>query len=395
MMPRQLRVGIDGGSWSNARGYGRFTREIVRALGAGARHDYTLFLDRGARADALPPNVSVVRVPLRDAPSTAASADGYRRPLDLLRMSRAMARAAVDVLFFPSVYTFVPVLRRIPTIVGIHDTIPEQYPSLVFDTPRAQLFWRLKMALALRQSRLVLTVSSHARDSIVRALGVSPGRIRVTSEAPSPPFRRPAAHEISRDVFARYGFPASAPVLVYVGGIAPHKNLVRLVRAFGELTREQLLGNARLLLVGDFTSDAFLSAYPAVHEQVQQYGDRIAFAGRVDDDVLAVMLAAARALVLVSIEEGFGLPGIEAAACGTAVIATRQSALPEVLGDAAITVDPMNEEEIRAALRTVLLDPALARRLGDRAASRVRDLTWTASAARVADAFDELGGRPA
>lgn len=392
-MPNRARVGIDGGSWGNARGYGRFTRELVRALAGDARHSYSLFLDQHTPDDQVPDGVEVIRVPTRVPASVGASASGFRSPADMLRMSRAMRRASLDVLFFPSVYTFVPVLRRTPTLVGIHDVIAERYPGLVFSSARARLFWRAKVALALRQASLVLTVSAHARDGIVRMLGVPPARIRVTSEAPSSPFRLPVAGVARGDVFGRFGFPAGAPVVMYVGGIAPHKNLDRLVRVFGQVTAEPHLAHARLLIVGDFAADTFLSAFPDLERTVRRhYSDRIVFAGRVEDDALSGMLGAARALALVSIDEGFGLPGVEAAACGAAVIATRQSGLPEILGDAALIVDPLSDVDIGEALRRTILDAGFARALGARGAARVQGLSWRRSAADVADVFDELAG---
>jgi len=389
---RPLQVGIDAGTWSNQRGYGRFTREIVSALATLDRDQhYTLFLDRQTSPASVPPGVTVVTVPTRVSPSTAASAAGYRSPRDLLAMSRAIARTPLDILFFPSVYTYVPVLRRLPVVVGVHDVIAERFPDLVFPSRRARWFWRAKVALALRQARLVITVSDHARGGLERELGIPRSRIRVTNEAPAACFHPPTDPEAAAALRARLGVGRTAPLLVYVGGIAPHKNLLRLVRAFAALQRDAALADARLLLVGDHAGDVFHSAYEDLRALVARVcPGRAVFTGPLGDREVTTLLGTSRALVLVSFDEGFGLPGVEAAACGTAVIATRESALPEVLGDAAIYVDPGDEAAITEALGSVLHDDALARRLGERAQSRAAALSWRASATTLADAFDEL-----
>jgi len=395
-----LRVGIDGGTWSNRRGYGRFTREVVSALAELDRNQqYTLFLDQQTPPGSVPSGITVATVPTRVSPSTAAAADGYRSPRDLLSMARAIARAPIDVMFFPSVYTFVPVLRRrLPTVVGVHDVIAERFPDLVFPTRRARLFWRVKVALALRQASLVVTVSQHARDGVERVLGVPRGRIRLTSEAPAPCFRPPADPQEALALRARLGVGDSAPFVVYVGGIAPHKNLLRLVRAFATLTARAEHADARLVLVGDYAGDVFHSAFEDLRALIARVcPGRALFTGPLDDRDVATLLGTARALALVSFDEGFGLPGVEAAACGTAVIATRESALPEVLGDAAIYVDPNDEEAIVDALASVLGDESLARGLGERAQLRAAALSWRASAEVLADVFEELArgvGRP-
>src|SRR5690606_21919259 len=158
----RMRIGIDGSCWTNARGYGRFTRELVPALVAQApTHEFVCFCDPQALEafELSAPNVRMVEVPTAVAPTRAAAADGYRSPLDMLRFSLAVAREKLDVFFSPSVYTYFPLPPGLRAVVTIHDAITERFPELTLPTPRARLFWRLKVGLAIRQARLVLTVS--------------------------------------------------------------------------------------------------------------------------------------------------------------------------------------------------------------------------------------------
>jgi glycosyltransferase involved in cell wall biosynthesis len=385
-----MRIGIDGGTWNNRRGFGRFAHELVLALPDG-RHEYTLFLSPDADAAGIPSHVHIVRVPVTVAPAVAASADGWRSAADMWRMSRAMSTAPIDALLFPAVYTYVPVRRRLPVVVGIHDVIAERFPDLIFAGARARWFWRIKVALALRQATRVVTVSAHARDGIHRVLQVPLDRIRVLGEAPAAVFRRIDDPSLVREAFGRLGLSPEAPVMAYLGGLSPHKNLARLITAFSRIIRDRRHDDVRLVLVGDFERDVFYSSYPSLRDLVaRECPGHVIFAGRLEDEAVARLLNGVRALVLPSMDEGFGLPGVEAAACGAAVIATRESAVPEVLGDAALYIDPASEDEIHGALLRVLDDRELRLDLGRRAAIRVAALSWGAAAERLEGLFDEL-----
>jgi len=184
-----MRIGVDATCWANARGYGRFTREICAALVELAPQDeFVFFADPlSAKGFALAaPNVRLETVEQRSAPTQAASADGNRSPADMLRLSRAVARERLDVFFSPSVYTYFPLPPRLRALVTVHDTIAERFPELTLPSARARLFWRLKVRLALYQARLILTVSEYSAREIAEVLGVAREKIRVSGEAPAP-----------------------------------------------------------------------------------------------------------------------------------------------------------------------------------------------------------------
>ncbi|HWN81156.1 MAG TPA: glycosyltransferase, partial [Candidatus Udaeobacter sp.] len=221
-----MRIGVDATCWANGRGYGRFTREIVGAMVLEAPTDeFVCFLDERAAAEFTldAPNVVRVVVPQRISPTQAASAGGARSLSDMLRFTRAVWRVKPEVFFVPTVYTYFPLPPGLRAVTTIHDVIVERFPELTLPGWRARLFWKAKVALAIHQARLILTVSEFAAREIAQVLCAPRARLRVASEAPARayrPGRSPAA--IARAA-ERAGVPPGARWFVYVGGFNPHK----------------------------------------------------------------------------------------------------------------------------------------------------------------------------
>ncbi len=373
-----MKLGIDACCWSNRRGFGRFTRELIAHMVAEAGgHEVTLVVDRATADHWVPPERAQVEVVATvEAPTRAASARGARSPADLFRLSRAAARHAFDVFFFPAVYSFYPLLRRVPTVITFHDAIAERYGELVFPGRWPRLLWDVKTWLARRQADLILTVSGDARDEIVRCFG-DPSRVRVIGEAAGDQFRPVDDPESVRGVRRRYGLPEDVPLLLHVGGLSPHKNLRRLLEALEGLGPDRPW---HLALVGNDTG--FHTEIGAVRRDVRRRAlqDRVTLTGEVPDADLVALYSAATVLVLPSLAEGFGLPAVEAMACGLPVVASRRGSLPEVLAEAAVYFDPLAPSEIAAALTRVLGDGALRRRLRLQGLERARAFSWKAAA---------------
>lgn len=387
-------IGLDGGCWLNRRGYGRYAKNLLRAL---ARRDdgdrYVLFVDpETARQPDLPDRFEVVVVPTRVAPAQAASASGRRALGDLWRMGRAVARRSVDVFFFPSVYTYFPLPPRTRAVVAIHDVIAERHPKMVFARRRLELFWRLKVALAIRQARLILTVSDHSRDGILQHFGLRPEKVRVILEAPDPVFRPLSSPRDPTDLLPAAGLPRGCRYLLYVGGISPHKNLPLLVEAYRRLVADGGLDGLRLLLVGDYTGDVFYSAHEPLRAEIARHGldGRVCFTGFVPDEALVDLYNRAELLVLPSVEEGFGLPAFEAAACGTPVVASDTGPVGSLLGPAAWTFPPHDVRALTDGLRMLLQDPPRRRSMGDEGLRRVAAFSWDRAAAEAHALFREL-----
>ena len=185
-----MQIGIDANCWANRRGYGRFTRELLQAMLAADRHNtYWFFLDSDTQRQAvdIPSRVQQVIVPTSRAAVEAASADGSRSPRDLWAMSEAVRRhrPVLDVFYFPSVYTFYPLRIHTPVAVCIHDTIPERFPNLVFSNRKARFLWGLKVRWAVRQAKMILTVTQTSQRTISDHFGITSERIRVVPDAAS------------------------------------------------------------------------------------------------------------------------------------------------------------------------------------------------------------------
>jgi len=393
-----LRIGIDLASWINCRGFGRFTRELVKAL---VRRDsanrYVFFLDpESARADDLPAGAERVVVATREAPARAASADGSRSVSDLLKMSFAVMNEPLDLFFFPTNYTFFPIPKPIPVVVAIHDATTALHPELIFSNPRARLFWRAKEWLSIRQSRALVTVSENAKAAVVAHLGVAAERITVLPEAASSCFAPRALRAEDESRLLAIGASPLDGYILHVGGVSPHKNLARLVRAFARIAHDARHARLRLVLAGDTGGhDVFTSSLAEVSELVarESLAQRVVLTGYVDDDLLARLYNGASVLAFPSFNEGFGLPAVEAMASGTPVVASRAGSLPEVLGDAAIFFDPADDAALELALRDVLENADVRERLRAAGLARARHFSWDRAAGLLVDLFTRTAGR--
>lgn len=389
-----MQIGIDACCWSNRRGFGRFTRELLlEIIKNDTRNEYLFFVDSETAATAdFPESVTKIVVPTRVSPGTAASAEGRRSVPDLWAFSRSVLNHKLDMFFFPAVYSYFPILNRTKIIVTVHDVIAEHHPQLVFPNKKLRRFWTIKQKLAIWQSNLILTVSESSKEEIVKFFNVPASRVRVISEAAQPIFKKLEPGDQMRSALKRQGLRDKERFILYVGGISPHKNLARLIDAFAILSSDPELSGVKLVLVGDYKFDSFFSAYPSLSEKVNSLGlkDKIVFTGFVDDADLVQLYNAATVFVLPSLDEGFGLPAIEAMSCGTAVAASNRGSLPEVIGDSGAFFDPMCPKAISAVLKSVLSNPQLNQEMGDRGLERSKSYGWSRAASEALAVFQEL-----
>lgn len=388
---RRLRIGIDATCLGSGRGYGRFIRELLPPLILeDDRNEYVLFLDEHTRdeLDTLPARCVVPETTQSQA--DAASARGQRKVSDMWRMGRAVANERLDVMYFPSVYSFYPVPGQTPVAIAFHDIIPERYGSVVFPTRWNRLLWDTKVLLARRRARALVTVSEWSRRALFEHFGTPLDDIYVTLEAPSPVFR-PALDPATRQAWlAEQGLPADADYFLYVGGFNPHKNLTALIDSFAEVAKSR--PNLHLLLVGDFEGDVFHIDVASMRERIAAHSieQRVILPGFVPDEALRHLYSGALGLAIPSLEEGFGLPAVEAAACGTGCIATQNSPLPEVLSGAGIFIDPLDTEALTAALEAFASDEGMRRKFSAAAIERSGKLSWRATADATRSALVEI-----
>lgn len=381
---KTLRVAVDATCWHNRRGYGRHARALLRALVRLDRDaEYTLFVDSDQAAEPLPEECEA-RLLRASVPTVeAASADGHRTLRDMWRMSRALSASEFGVVLFPTIYSYVPVMGRARKLVMMHDVIAETFPKLTVPRLSARMFWNAKVAVGRMQANALITVSDYSRECILKRFGGDPSRIRVVGEAADPVFRRlecPAPTARLKEL----GLDGTRRLAVYLGGFSPHKNLIALLDAFARVASRSEFSDLLLAMVGDTSSDAFHTYFGevAAHVQALGLGDRVVFTGFLKDEDVVALLNLAKVLVLPSLMEGFGLPAVEAAACGCPVIATKASPLEGLLRGGGIYIEPVGGE-IARALELVLSSEEMRLKMSEEAVSAAQRLTWDRAAQQM------------
>lgn len=374
-----MNIGVDATCWQNTRGYGRHARSLLKALiKRDSENRYVLFLDSDEAHETLPYGADVCLVRSKKAPTAiAASANGHRSAADMWRMAHSLSKADVDVLLFPTIYSYVPVVSRAKKITVIHDVIAERYPNLTMPSQRSRLFWKTKVALGRWQADAVATVSNYSRQAIVKHFGIDAELVHVVGEASDPVFRVLENPSLPPRLKA-LGLNESQKLIVYVGGFSPHKNLEALVSVFEKLVREPSFGDARLVLVGEDKKEVFHSYSGVIKNEIESRGLQgvAMFTGYLSDEDLVVLLNLATVSVLPSLMEGFGLPAIEAAACGCPVIATKESPLPELLEGGGLYFDPRRSDQLEDCLRRALESEKLRQTMSAAGLEAASRLTW-------------------
>jgi glycosyltransferase involved in cell wall biosynthesis len=282
-----------------------------------------------------------------------------------------MRRAGVDVVHTPIFAGMVAAPR--PYVLTLHDLIPLQTPEAV--SRSAAAYWRLVLPRSVARADAIITGSDFTRREILDWFGLPPERVVTVWHGVDPCFA-PVDDEATRArVRARYRLPAR--FLLFVGIASPRKNIDRLVQAFGAL-RDDERGDAHLLLAGPagWKNEALEAAIAA-----SPVASRIRHLGVVADADLPALYGLAAGVANLSSREGFGLPALEALACGAPLVCADRTSFPEVVGDAAWLVDPDDGAAVTRALATVLAGGAQVESQRARGLVRARAFTWERAAA--------------
>jgi glycosyltransferase involved in cell wall biosynthesis len=360
-------------------GIGTYIQNLVRALARLDKDGRYILVSNPADAPewgGLPPNFEIA---LYEA-SDAALMDQIGFPLFVRRFRP-------DVCHIPLNAT--PLMMPRPFVVTVHDM-----SSLLFEdeADRHRRFRLYRFRRGLERAEKVIAVSNATRRDIEDLFGIRPGKIRQIYNAPDPRFLadgpRPGEAERQR-LLER--FQVNYPFLLYVGTIRPQKNIPRLVEAFavlrGDLEDHPLYKDLRLIIIGDE-----ISRHPAVRRTVIQtrMEQFVRFLGFVTFEALRIFYSAASAFVFPSLYEGFGLPPLEAMASGTPVVTSNISSLPEVVGSAAVLVNPENVFEIAKGIREALVNDTLRAQLIHRGHQQARRFSWESTARQVLSIYEEV-----
>jgi glycosyltransferase involved in cell wall biosynthesis len=370
--PSTVRIAIDARKLHDF-GIGTYVRNLLRQLARmDGDTDYVLICqdaDRALAADLGPNFRSVV---------ARARPYSFREQLELPIEVR---RARPDVFHEP--HYVLPPLTPGRSVVTIHDCIHVMFPQYL-PGRLAHAYARTFLWTATRRAARILTVSEASKRDIVRFFKVAPERIDVIYNAIDPRFGvAPPEEEVVR---VRERYQLHDPFVLYAGNIKPHKNLERLIEAFHRLRRGRS-GELKLLIIGDEISK-YATLRRAVHRL--KLHKHVRFFGFVPDQTLAVLYRLAAVFVFPSLYEGFGLPPLEAMASGTPVVTSNVSSLPEVVGDAALLIDPYDPDAIADAIRRILDEPRLRADLVARGLKRAGDFSWERSVRRIREIYAEV-----
>ena len=368
-----MRIGIDARKLRDY-GIGTYVRNLLRQLARlDGADDYVVFC-----RDHDFETVSVLGQrfkPVREEAGNYSMREQVAIPIDVRREGIELFHAPHYVL---------PPLTPCRSVVTIHDCIHLRFPQYL-PSRLGYAYARAQMWSATHRAARVITVSEASKRDILRYFRVAESRIDVIYNAIDDRFwQAPDPEEIDR---VRQRYQLTAPFVLYAGNIKPHKNLERLIEAFHLLRQDAAFKDVQLLIIGDEVSK-YANLRRAVHRH--KLHKHVRFFGFVPDRTLAALYRLANAFVFPSLYEGFGLPPLEAMASGTPVITSNVSSLPEVVGDAAVMIDPYEPAAIADAMQRVLTDEALRADLRRRGLARAREFSWERSVARVREIYAEV-----
>lgn len=319
------------------------------------------------------------QVPARFSKVRVADDPFMRLGVDLPRKLRRDRPALLHVQYTA------PLFCPVPVLASVHDVSFLEYPAYFTRSRALQL--RYTVRRTVHKAVRVFTASEFSKKSIVKAYDLDPDKVVVTPYAVSSAFHAMSRVTAMRWATSRYGF--SFPFILSVGDLQPRKNYGNLIKAFSELIAAFPQLSHHLVLVGKETwfSDSVRRAATK-----SGLGDRIHFTGFVDDEDLLRLYGACEIFVYPSYYEGFGIPILEAMACGRAVACSNSSAMPEVADSAALLFDPYSVPEMVRAMRDLLLDSELRARMERLGAHRATLFTWENTARQTLDTYYEVAG---
>jgi len=358
-----MLVGIDASRAVSPRPTGteNYSREVIRHLLALGGHRFRLYFNTPPPPD----------FPLGDAEARVIP---FPRLWTHLRLSWEMLTDSPDVLFVPA--HVIPLIHPRRSLVTVHDLGYKYYPDAhpLLD----RLYLDISTRWNVKAASLVIADSYATRDDLIRFYRVPPEKIRVIYPGYDADLFRPVRDEKRiQDVKARYGIEGD--YFLFVGTIQPRKNIRRLLEAFA-LFRRSTLARVKLVIAG---KKGWL-----YHKAVAGGDGDVLFVGYVARDDLPALISGARLFVFPSLYEGFGFPVLEAMACGTPVLCSNASSLPEVAGNAAILVNPLDVEAMARKMERVWKE-GVPEELIRRGFERARSFSWDECAQQVMRALED------
>lgn len=376
-------------------GLGRYAEELLAALATerqragNAGEEYVAFYHDAANAtpSKLIQSLTCIATPQAPYPwrLRALMANVLNLSQDnLFEQSAANTREPLSApTLFHATEHLLPRFKQIKTVFTLHDLIFKFFPQ--HHLPRNRIYLNLAMPLFLKRADAIICVSEHTKRDAMKTYGVPESKMRVIYEGVHPRFKRVNDVKTLQTVKEKYRLPEK--FILALGTVEPRKNLITLFDAFKALREDDEPLVDEVIVVG---RQGWLheATYRAVHER--ELTGKVRFLGLIDDADLPAVLSLAQVLAFPSVYEGFGFPPLEAMACGTPVVSSNASSLPEICGDAALLVPPMDASGWVTALRRVLTDRQLRVDLGRRGPLQAQKFDWFNAARQTKAIYDSL-----
>jgi glycosyltransferase involved in cell wall biosynthesis len=376
VIERPPRIGIDARKVRDY-GIGSYIRQLLESIGRQPDSERYRFLvyARASDRDAFPPLPAHFEL-------VEEEARGYSLA-ELTGFAWRIFRDRLDL--FHATHYVLPPLPKTRAVVTIHDIIHLLYPQFL-PNRAAHVYARLMIRHALNRANRIITVSYNSKRDLTDYFGIPAARTEVIYNGVSPAFRPDVPEAERRRVADKLGL--SSPYLLFLGGEKPHKNVQNVVRAFAEARRARGLDHT-LVLAGPMPKEvgrlegliAALDLEKAIRRP-----------GIVEEADLPGLFAGADALLYPTLYEGFGLPVVEAMACGVPVLTSATSALQEIAGGYAYLVDPMDVEAISAGIGVLATDPKVRSDYAELGKKRALDFSWDKAAERTLEVYGEALG---
>ncbi len=360
-----MLIGIDASRAVTSRrtgteAYALYLLRALLPLSEEREHQLRLYFNQPPPANLFPelPHVEQCIIPLK-------------RLWTQVRLARELSQCEPDVFFTPA--HVIPFIYQGCSVATIHDLGFHYFPEA---HPRSQLaYLKLSTKVNGRSSRRLIADSQATKADLVQIYNISPAKIDVVYPGIDPLFGRIADNARTEATQRKYGI--EPPYLLYIGTIQPRKNLTRLVKVFAESSLPH-----QFVLAGKFG----WNARPIIDEIEKldpRKRERVLLPGFIEEEDKAALISGAEALLYPSLYEGFGFPLLEGQACGTPVLASNSSSLPEIAGDGALLVDPQNSAELAEGMRRIVSDGDLRHMLVEKGLVNVQKYSWEQAAAGV------------
>lgn len=371
-----MKVGIDGraAKWYRGTGIGTYTYQLINSLNnIDKDNNYLLFMPESCDCDIqFNKNFNVKNI----------SENNKRNFWDEVNIPNILQDCDIEIYHVPQNGVGLPRDKRCPMVITLHDVIPYRMPETV--GPTYLKIFQEQMPDIVSKCDGIITVSEYSKEDIIRTFNFPREKIYVTYLAPEPIYK-PIDRELSKSLIKNF-YSIEGDFILYIGGFSPRKNILGLIEAFSKLL-ESYKKDIKLVIAGK--KGISYALYKSRAEELH-IDDNVLFPGFISLDHLPYLYSASSLFVYPSFYEGFGLPPVEAMACGVPVITSNTTSIPEIVGDSAILINPKDTDELYNSMLMVLKDDELKDSLILKGLMKASELNWSQTGKQTLIAYNKI-----